>query len=168
MENETAKNNSLLIKIDSYAEKLALMEKKYIQALAYALPQGSNSADNFSKSTKNGEGSHSHNQDSHGVNHDSSSSSMSTGECINVDDIYDCRSLDESSQEMVSPIFARSSSRLNISIGVPSTDSISFPSQSPSVTVSAHNGHMSPFASHIAETAGPQVNPLSSKNWLWK
>ena len=153
MENETAKNNDLLNQIDGYVDKIALMEKKYLQALAYALPQGksSNDCENATEietaaSSQNG-----------GSNYSADSAYM------NVDDIY---SIEESSKEVVSPIFTRNLNRAGLTL---ETGAVT-PSPAATACSSTPSSHppKSPFASHIVETAGPQVNPLSSKSWLWK
>ena len=129
------------------------MEKKYLTALAYALPQGKGDGDNTAEtetaaSSQNG-----------GSNY------SSDGAYMNVDDIY---SIEESSNQVVSPIFARNLTRAGLTLDTGMT------TPSPAVLAASASsfsgGHppKSPFASHIAETSGPQVNPLSSKNWLWK
>lgn len=125
------------------------MEKKYLQALAYALPQGRSNSDGETVAE---------------TETAATGSNYSTdGAYLNVDDIY---SIEESSKEVVSPIFTRNLNRagLTLDTGVVTPT----PAASSSSSSSSSHPPKSPFASHIVETSGPQVNPLSSKSWLWK
>jgi len=160
MESEAAKNNALLTQLDVAADRLAAMEKKYMQALTLALPPGSK----FSSEEHNS-------VDLSTQSSNRRNSYSNEGDCINVDDIYECRSIDENAKE-VSPIFSRNSSRL-ASGSSDHSNPLSAGSHGHSAMASplvsnSSSSIKSPFSAHLAETSGPQVNPLSSKNWLWK
>jgi hypothetical protein len=128
------------------------MEKKYLQALAYALPQG--------RSNSDGETVAETETAATGSNY------SADGAYLNVDDIY---SIEENSKEVVSPIFTRNLNRagLTLETGAGLVTPTAAAASSANSSASSHPPK-SPFASHIVETSGPQVNPLSSKNWLWK
>jgi hypothetical protein len=156
MELENERNNALLTQLDAAADKLAHMERKYIQALAMALPSGSKTSSEGENTTST--------ETQGSVISNRRGSYGNDGDFIGVDDIYGCNSSDENRNE-VSPIFSRNSSRSVDQIqNNHAHNSISF-SPTPSTSVTSNK---SPFASHLVETAGPQVNPLSSKNWIWK